>query len=152
FDGIAIPDFTDENDVGVLAHRCAQPGLERVSVGSDFALRNDRRLVWKYEFNGFFDSDDMGFSCAIYVVDDGSHGGGFTVPGCSRSQHQTAPEIGNLLHDSRQVEFFKGLYMERHYSQNGGVEAPLPEYIDPISADTWHIVGNVELIAILELL
>jgi hypothetical protein len=58
-DGLEIAQLTDQDDVGILAHRRAQGLLEAAGVRADFALVDQAALVLMDELDRILDRDDV---------------------------------------------------------------------------------------------
>ena len=57
--GFLITDLADQNAVGRLAHCVLQRNLERLGVGADLALVDDRLPILEDEFDGIFQRQDV---------------------------------------------------------------------------------------------
>ena len=93
-----VTDFTDHDNVRILAHNVAQSFLEgQVYPGIDGALRNPVNDI----LDGFFSCDNAGFRI-IDVVDAAVHSCGFSRSGGPRDQNNAAGHIERI--------FFKAIF------------------------------------------
>ena len=93
-DGVAH--FADHDDVRVLAQNMFERVMKGKRVEADFALFDDRLVVFKNEFDRVFQRDDVLFEIGVDVLDHRGERGGFAGTGGARHQHDAARRFGDL--------------------------------------------------------
>src|ERR1043165_7976439 len=77
----AVTDFTDENDIGILAHGVADAVGEGIGIDAHFALLELAEIILENVFDGIFDSYDPEGGCFVDLLDERADGGAFALTG-----------------------------------------------------------------------
>jgi len=139
-----------QDAVGRLAHRVLQRDLERVGVGTDLPLVDDRALVLEGEFDRVFQREDMPGLLLVAVVDHRSERGRLARSGGADHQQQPALVHHQVAEDRRQVQRGELRDVVRDEPDHAGHRAALAEHVDPEAADVAHAVAEVQLVVLLE--
>ena len=75
---------------GSWRRTCFSPCLEGEGVQADFALLDDRLVVFKDVFDGVFQGDDVFAAVGVDVLDHRGQGGGFAATGGAGQQDNAA--------------------------------------------------------------
>src|SRR5260221_9896189 len=128
-EGLTITHFTHHDDVGILAHDMDERALKAQRVEADFALFNDRLFIFKHEFNGIFDRDDVALFGLIYVIDHCRHGARFAAAGGPGDENDPAVGLADLRNLRWQMEVFKRWYVGLHIAHGNGWLTALVENV-----------------------
>ena len=79
--GVVVANFTDEDDIGGLAHGAAEAASEGGGITTDFTLGEEAVLVGEDVFDGVFDGDDVAGGVFVQPLEEGGEGGGFAGAG-----------------------------------------------------------------------
>ncbi len=95
--GFGVAQFSDEDDIGALAHHVLQGLLERLGISANFPLCDPGEAVLVDVLYGVFDGYDVRGPALIDVVDDCREGGGLPGPGGAAHQNQAPLLVGEGL-------------------------------------------------------
>ena len=97
-DRLEIAHLADQHDVGILAQRGAERGLERRRVLPDLSLRHERLFPLVHELDRIFDGDDVIGAGAIDDVEQRAQRGRLPRSRRAGDEHQSAAELRQPLH------------------------------------------------------
>src|SRR6266404_359298 len=130
-DGFQIAHFTHQDHVRVLPQHAPQSLGEVRHVHADFALGDERLLVFVIIFDRVFDGDDVRF-IALFIddVDHRSQRSGLAGAGGAGHQNQPARFVKQLLRGRRQPDLLHRQHLGRNLPQDAAEVAFLLEYAD----------------------
>src|SRR6266487_1665825 len=143
---LEIAHFADQHDVGVLAQRVLERGLEAVGIGPHLALVDDARLMAVDELDRIFHRDDVPFQLFIDLVDHRGERGAFDRAGWTRDEHEPARTVGELGHHVGQAELVERLHVERNLPDDDRHAAALLEHVAAEARQVLDAEREVELI------
>ena len=91
-DGFRITHLADQDHVGILAQRRAQPGAEVVGIHADLALRHRAVDVAVQEFDRVLEREDVPMLVLVDVIDDRRHRRALARAG--HTGHEDHPALG----------------------------------------------------------
>ena len=103
-DGLGVAHLTDEDNVRVLAQHVAERLGERLRVGTDFALVDDRPVVRVQELDRVLDGHDVKRLRQVDDVDQRGKRRGLARSSRSGHQHEPAAQLGQRRDHRRQAE------------------------------------------------
>ncbi len=151
-EGFLVPDFADQDHVGVLPEHVAERGAEREGVAPDFALRDVRHLVPMEELDRVLDGDDVDATVAVDVVEHRRERGRFAGAGDARDQHHAARLERHLLEHLGEHQLLDGADLVRDGPEGKGQGPALLIDVGSEPADTRHADGEVGFLLLGEFL
>jgi hypothetical protein len=79
--GVVVANFSDEDDIGGLAHGATEAASEGGGITTDFALGEEAVLVGEDVFDGVFDGDDVAGGVFVQPLEERGESGGFAGAG-----------------------------------------------------------------------
>ena len=117
-EGLAVAHFSDDDDVGILAHDVNEGAFEAERVEADFALFDDRLFVVEHVLDRVFEGDDVALLGFVDVLDHRGQRAGFTAARGAGHQDDAALRASDFAQLLRQVQILEGRHVrfdEAHY-------------------------------------
>src|SRR5438128_2096790 len=149
-DGLEVPHFADQHDVGVLPQRVLEGRREAVGVGPDLALVHDAALVPVDELDRVLHRDDVALELLVDLVDHRRERRAFARPGRPRHQHQPPRLFRQLRHHARKSQVLERPHVERDLPDH---QRHAPALLEAVAAEPRQVLdseGKVELVLRLE--
>ncbi len=147
-----VTHFSYQDYVRVLTQGAAEGGAEALGVESHFTVVHDTTLTLMYEFDGVFYRDDMVFSGAVCLVDDGREGRRLSAARRARHQDEPPREGRKFRDDRRKTQLGTGQDLGRDLPEDGADAVLLLEEIGPVSCKSGDLVSKVDVPRLFELL
>ena len=148
---LQVAQLADEDDVRVLAQGVLERRRERVRVLADLALVDQAHLVRVQELDRVLDRDDVRGPGAVRQVEQRRQGGRLARTRRSGHEDEAAVQLGELGDRLGNAEFVQRLDVVGDRAEGPAVGAALLVQVDAEAGDARHVVGEVVLVALLEL-
>ncbi|MPM25975.1 hypothetical protein SDC9_72476 [bioreactor metagenome] len=147
-DGLQVPHFADEDDVGVLAEHPPEGFGEAAGVDAHLALVDDGFLRFVDVFHRVFDGDHVVPPLAVDFVDEGGEGCGFAVAGGSGDEEEAPSLVGDLDEAPGQAQFLDGPNPHWDEPEGEGHVARFKEAVSPEAGffSRRGVVGEAEVV------
>ena len=151
-DRFGVAQLADEDDVGIFAHRRAHAFGERRDVRAELALDDLRLLAAMDELDRVFERDDVEASRGVQVVDHRRERGRLAGAGGAGDQHHALVVVAEFLDDRRQRELVDARDVLRDGAERGAEAGFLAVDVDAEAAAVGRHIGEVEVVALAEVL
>ena len=151
-DGVGIAQLTDQDDVGVLAHRGAHAFGEARDVRAELALDHLAVLARVHELDRVLEADDVEPARLVQVIDHRRERGRFAGTGGAGDQHHALVEVAELGDDRRQRQLLERRDLGGDGAEGGADAGVLAIDVDPKAPPLAGYVGEVQVVALGEML
>jgi hypothetical protein len=129
-DGLEVAKLADQDHVGVLAQTAAQRVGERLGLGADLALVDQRALRLVHELDRVLEGEDVTRHGLVEVVDHRRERGRLAAAGRAGDEDEALLLVAQLAEDRRQPEILEARDLGGDGAEHGALAAVLHERVD----------------------
>ena len=123
---------------------------EGFCVQPDFALFDDRLVVFEHVFDRVFERDDVAFEVVVHVFDHRGEGGGLAAAGGPGQENDAARRFGQFFADRRQAELIEGGDLAFDVPHGHGPLAAMLENVGAETPDALDVIGEIDFPLLLQ--
>ena len=125
-DSLVVTHFSKKDHIGALTQGGTQGNQIIGSIRTDLALADNAFVMSVQVFQRVFQRDDMSFTAVIDLVDDTSHGGGFSASGRTCDQNHSLGKISCFHNSRRNVQILRIRQIKCNNTDDSGKRTTLP--------------------------
>ncbi len=144
-DRLEVAQLSDHHDVGVLAKRRAERGLERLGMASHLPLIDQAVLVLMDELDGVLDGDDVIVPLLVDEVHHRRERGGLSRAGGPRHEDQPLAQKTEVEHGLRQAELLRGQNRDGNRPKDRSDAVSILEHVHAEAGKSGDLVGAVDV-------
>ena len=125
-DSLVVTHFSKQDHIRALTQGGTQGNQIIGSIRTDLSLADNAFVMSVQVFQRVFQRDDMSFTAVIDLVDDTSHGGGFSASGRTCDQNHSLGKISCFHNSRRNVQILRIRQIKCNNTDDSGKRTTLP--------------------------
>ena len=125
-DSLVVTHFSKKDHIRTLTQGGTQGNQIIGSIRTDLALADNAFVMSVKVFQRVFQRDDMAFTAVIDLVDDTSHGGGFSASGGTCDQNHSLGKVSCFHNSWRNVQILRIRQIKCNNTDDSGKRTTLP--------------------------